>query len=66
MSAPVASPTAHEAATLALHEVPCPGCGLEPDVKTYYRDAHTKIRCGYHCSCGAVVINGLMVGSDLS
>jgi hypothetical protein len=56
----------NEEATAAIHSKECPGCGLEPEVRNYYRDTKTKIRCGYHCSCGAVVINGLMVGSDLT
>lgn len=54
--------TAQDAATAAIHENPCPGCGCEPEVKVYWRDAKTKIRRGYHCSCGAMVIDGLMVG----
>lgn len=47
-------------ATDALHETPCPGCGFEPEVVTYYRDKRTKVRCGYQCGCGALVIEGVV------
>jgi hypothetical protein len=57
MTAPVM-----DEATVALHSAPCPGCGLEPEVKTYYRRKADKVRCGYLCSCGAIVINGIVEG----
>lgn len=51
-------------ATNALHAKPCPGCGVEPEVRVYYRDVKTKIRRGYHCTCGAIVVDGMMLGSS--
>lgn len=45
-----------DGATRRLHEAACPGCGCEPEVVTYYRRG-TR-RTGFHCSCGAVVIDG--------
>lgn len=51
-----------EEATAVLHARPCPGCGCEPEVHTYYRDKATGLRRGYHCTCGAVVIDGMMTG----
>lgn len=53
-------PSIFDKATTALHSTPCPGCGLEPDVVSYYRDTATKVRRGYHCECGAVVIDGVV------
>lgn len=44
-----------------FHENPCPGCGLEPDVVTYYRRKSDKVRVGYDCSCGAHVIDGVVI-----
>jgi len=55
--------TAMDAATVALHSRPCPGCGYEPEITGYIRDAVTKVRRGYYCPCGAVVVDGIMVGS---
>lgn len=52
---------AEDAATEALHEAHCPGCGCEPEVVNYWR--RDGLRVGYVCSCGASVIDGLMVGS---
>lgn len=49
-------------ATRALHETPCPGCGLEPEVTTYWKRA--GVRVGYVCTCRASVIDGLMVGTQ--
>ena len=54
----------NEAATAALHAQPCPGCGLEPEVEKYLRDTATKVRRGYVCSCGATVVDGLLVGAS--
>lgn len=59
------TPAGMDEATAALHEQPCPGCGCEPDVFTYIRNAATKVRVGYHCSCGAIVVNGVMVDFSL-
>jgi hypothetical protein len=49
-------------ATRALHEAPCPGCGCEPEVVAYYRRGPRRV--GFHCTCGAVVIDGLAVMND--
>lgn len=44
-----------------LSEAPeCPGCGLEPEVLHYYRCAAHKVRVGYACRCGAVIIKGVV------
>jgi hypothetical protein len=46
-----------------LPEIPqCPGCGFEAEVEEYYRRISDKVRVGYLCSCGAVVINGVVQG----
>lgn len=47
--------------TTALHETPCPGCGLEPEVVRYYRRISDKVRVGYDCECGAHVIDGVVL-----
>lgn len=44
-----------------LHENPCPGCGLEPEVVRYYRRISDKVRVGYDCTCGAHVIDGVVI-----
>lgn len=50
----------------------CLGCGQEPEVveyytRTYKRDGEpVKVRVGYHCTCGAVVIDGMSEGHDPS
>lgn len=45
----------------------CPGCGCEPEIKQFlvrtFADGSKK-RCGYHCSCSAVVVDGMLVGND--
>lgn len=48
-------------ATQRLHEIPCPGCGFEPDVVRYFRRIVDQVRIGYDCTCGAHVENGVMV-----
>jgi hypothetical protein len=48
-------------ATRALHENPCPGCGFEPEVVNYYRRKSDKVRVGYDCTCGAHVVNGVVL-----
>lgn len=48
--------------TVALHETACAGCGFEPEVVTYYRRNFDKVRVGYECTCGAIVINGVVMG----
>jgi hypothetical protein len=47
--------------TRKLHEHPCPGCGFEPEVRTYIRRKGDRVRVGYECACGAVVIDGVVV-----
>lgn len=42
----------------------CPGCGCEPEINGYYR--RNGERVGYWCSCGAIVIDGLMQGVEAS
>lgn len=54
-----------DAATLALHDGPCPGCGLEPEVTAYWRRIADKVRVGYACTCGARVINGVVCGYNI-
>lgn len=54
--------TAQDTATEALHDQPCPGCGMEPEVRHYWRRKSDKIRVGYECGCGAVVIHGILQG----
>lgn len=51
----------HDSDTKALHEVPCPGCGCEPDVVDYFVDTETRRRRGYGCSCGQLVIDGVAI-----
>ena len=45
----------------------CPGCGCEPEIKQFlvrtFADGSKK-RCGYHCRCSAVVVDGMLVGND--
>lgn len=52
------------AITAEMHSKPCPGCGVEPEVRAYYRRTPSGIRCGYQCTCGAIVIDGIMTGSS--
>lgn len=52
-----------EAETRILHSSPCPGCGCEPEARSYYRRAGHRI--GYHCTCGAVVIDGIVTDSGI-
>lgn len=47
-------------ATEEIHSNPCPGCGCEPEVANYWRRG--GVRVGYVCTCGASVIDGLLVG----
>lgn len=49
-----------EEATRELHENPCPGCGCEPEVVSYWKRG--ELRVGYVCTCGASVVDGLLVG----
>lgn len=47
--------------TYVLPDAPeCPGCGLEAEVETYWREAKTHKRVGYTCSCKAVVLYGVV------
>lgn len=48
--------------TRALHATACPGCGCEPEVVNYFRRGKTMMapRVGYRCTCGAVVIDGIV------
>jgi len=52
--------------------LPCLGCGVEPEraatfIRTLREDgADVKVRVGYHCSCGTVVVDGLVQGATLS
>lgn len=48
-------------ATRRLYAVPCPGCGMEPEVVAYWVDTATKLRRGYTCSCGFRVVDGIVV-----
>jgi hypothetical protein len=43
----------------------CPGCGLEAEVEQYYREAVSKKRIGYVCSCGTAVQYGIVVGQGM-
>ncbi|MDL4812796.1 hypothetical protein [Actinomadura opuntiae] len=43
----------------------CPVCGTEPDVQRYFRRTGTGERCGYHCGCGAIVVDGMYQGMNL-
>lgn len=40
----------------------CPGCGCEPEVTEFYLRA--DVRVGYDCTCGVMVIDGLVVGGS--
>lgn len=47
----------------SLEDVPtCPGCGLEPEVVSYYRCKGCKVRVGFICTCGAHVVQGVVLG----
>jgi hypothetical protein len=56
-----------------LEDVPtCVGCHLEVEVAEYFVRTYVrksdgepiKVRVGYHCSCGAVVVDGMYEGSS--
>jgi hypothetical protein len=50
----------------------CIGCGCEPEVVAWYRRTMTRrdsgeqvpVRVGYHCTCGAVIIDGVYQGHN--
>lgn len=51
----------------------CLGCGVEPEVESYFIRRYPRssdkvlvsVRVGYHCSCGAVVVDGMFEGATL-
>jgi len=43
---------------LLIDPVACPGCGLDPEISAYYRRGNKRV--GYQCTCGAVVIDGIV------
>lgn len=45
--------------------MPCPYCGLEPQVKVYYRSEGGGIRRGYACECGGRIIDGVVAGVNI-
>lgn len=47
-----------------LHLDPCPNCGLEPEVRAYYKRGTEYV--GYHDHCGAIVIAGSIQGFDFT
>jgi hypothetical protein len=52
--------------TYVLSDAPlCPGCGMEAEVETYWRESATKKRVGYTCGCGARVIYGVVQGFNI-
>lgn len=40
----------------------CPGCGLDPEVIAWYKRGDQP--CGWHCTCGAIVIDFIVVGGS--
>lgn len=40
----------------------CAGCGMEPEVIAYYHRNGTV--CGHHCTCGAMVVDNVVIGND--
>lgn len=40
----------------------CHACGCEADVVSYLRDAITKQRVGFVCSCRATTVHGIISG----
>ena len=49
---------------------PCLGCGVEPEVRSYFTRTLTRtadkvaevVRVGYHCTCGTIVVDGMAEG----
>lgn len=52
-------------ATARLHAVKCPGCGCEPEVQSYYVTRGTTSRRGYACTCGTVVVDGIVMAQGI-
>jgi hypothetical protein len=60
------SDTSVDRESYTLPDVPtCPGCGMEPEVETYWKERATGKRVGYTCMCGARVIYGVIQGFNI-